>query len=83
MPKVYLSETDRLNAVFSRAYGSATAYPKVKNNEVAAKTGIPERTLYTYLKNPSSMRVSDLRAIARVAGLTRENISDFVLGKER
>ncbi len=81
MPKVYLSETDKLNDGFVRAYNARTAFQKLRNYEIAAKTGIALRTLYNRLDDPSGLRVHELRAIARVAGMSRDEIADFILGK--
>lgn len=80
MPKVYLSEVDKLNDRFVRVYNARTALQKLKNYEVAAKTGVPLRTLYNRLDDPGGLRVHELRAIARATDMSRDEIADFILG---
>lgn len=82
MPQVHITETDRLNAIFRRAYEARTACPRIHNEEVAHKTGIPSRTLYHRLSDPSSLRVHELRSIAKTTHMSRDEIADFILGKE-
>lgn len=81
MPTVHLTETDRLNAVFIRAYSDCTYDPKIHNYEVISQTGIPEKTFYRRLRDPSQMRVSELRAIARAVGMKGEDLLHFILGR--
>lgn len=82
MPKVYLSEAERRNAIFVRAYESSIATPKMKNYEVAEKAGMPLRTLYSRLKDPSQLRVSELREIVRVTGIPWESVAAFICGSK-
>jgi len=74
MPKVKLLEKDMTtNAICERAGHAGLVMP-----EVSKKSGIPQATLYKRLKEPESLKLGELRRLAKaLGGFTVQNIKEM------
>lgn len=81
MPKVYITEEDRLNEALLNEIGAQAGRKHMTCPQISEKTGISQSTLYHRLKKPDTLRLFELRLLARVLQLSDEQILTAVRGK--
>ena len=78
MPKVTLGRFTEKDKRFVKSVKKGLIEKEKKAIDLAARCGTSPKTVYGRYKNPENMTVKELRVYIKFAGITKEDVIDFL-----
>lgn len=72
MPRLAVGKEEMQNRILKGAIENRLAIVNMTKPELAKKTGIPESSLYSKIRNPSKFNLADLRKVFVVLRMPEE-----------